>query len=99
MERSQPARFNRLSVIVSAKRCDVLIGKYDPCICPNKDCGSYKRCNILVRLPGVPKSRLASPETFRVFGRQVDGFTDRRTPPARLMTSDRHIVVQVKNIS
>ena len=42
MKWSQPGRFNRLCVIVSAKRCDVLIGKYDPCICQNKDCGSYK---------------------------------------------------------
>ena len=40
-----------------------------------------------------------SPETFRVFGRQVDSFTDCRTPAPRLMTSDRHVVVQVKDIS
>jgi hypothetical protein len=98
MEWSQASRCNRLCVIVSSKRGDVLIGKYNPCICPNKDSGSYKRRSILVRPPGTPKSRLASPETFRVFGRQVDSFTDCSTPAPGLMTSDRHVVIQVKNI-
>jgi hypothetical protein len=53
----------------------------------------------LKSLPCAPKSGLAGTEAFRVFCSKVDGLADSGPPAARLMATDGHVVVQVKDVT
>src|SRR5215831_12064685 len=81
------------------KCAEILVPEHPARVIPNYDCRGYQRSYISEGFPRAPKSGLASTESFRVLGRQVDRLAECRTPTTQLMTPDSHVVVQVQNIS